>query len=146
MRMIEDEVRCVADVMTLDPEVVSPKDLVGVAARKMRDAAVGDVIVVEEGAIVGILTDRDIVTRLVAAGQDPTRYRVRDICSSEDLAMLAPEDSLSDAVALIRERAVRRLPVVVGGRPVGVVSLGDLALVRDPSSALADVISAMPNR
>jgi CBS domain-containing protein len=145
MSITEDEVRCVADVMTLNPEVVAPNDLVRVAAKKMRDAGVGDVIVVEEGTIVGILTDRDIVTRLVAAGQDPTRCRVRDAYSRDDITVLVPEDILSEAVSVIRKRAVRRLPVVVGGRPVGIVSLGDLALVRDPSSALADVISATVN-
>jgi CBS domain-containing protein len=66
------------------------------------------------------------------------------VCSAE-LATLAPEDTVDEAVRLMRQKAVRRLPVVEAGRPVGIVSLGDLAVEREPESALGDISAAPPN-
>lgn len=145
MTVAANDFQVVADVMTPYPEVVSPRDRVNVAARRMRDAGVGSIIVAYENEVIGILTDRDIVVRLVAEGRDTAEARVGDICSDIDLAVLGPDDSLSEAITLIRSKAVRRIPVVDGGRPVGIVSLGDLALMRDPTSVLADVSAAPPN-
>jgi CBS domain-containing protein len=111
----------------------------------MRDGNIGDIIVLEEGSVSGIVTDRDIVVRVIADGRDPGQVPLRDICST-DLTLLSPTDKVSDAVRLMRERAIRRLPVVQEGRPVGVVSIGDLAMERDERSALADISAAPPNQ
>jgi CBS domain-containing protein len=112
----------------------------------MCEADIGDVIVTnEKGYICGIVTDRDIVVRAVAQGSDCQGTKLGDICSRE-LTTLSPDDSIDDAVCLMRERAVRRLPVVEQGCPVGIVSIGDLALAKDPTSALADISGAPPNR
>ena len=70
--------------------------------------------------------------------------RIGDI-ASHDLAAVAPDDPVSRAVQIMREKAVRRLPVVENGKVVGIVSIGDLALDRDPDSALADISAAPPN-
>jgi CBS domain-containing protein len=111
----------------------------------MRDNDIGDVLVVRNGKLHGIVTDRDLVVRVVAAGLDPERTNLDDICSAQ-VVVLAPDDSVNDAIHLMREHALRRLPVVGDdGKPLGIVSMGDLAVLRDPESALADVSAAPPN-
>jgi CBS domain-containing protein len=83
--------------------------------------------------------------RAVADGRDPNQVEVREICSPE-IEALAPDDDVDRAVQLMRERHVRRIPIVDNGRPVGIVSIGDLALARDERSALADISGAPGNR
>jgi CBS domain-containing protein len=114
------------------------------AARKMRDADIGDVIVLDDGQLRGIVTDRDIVIRAIADGRDPATVKLGDICS-RDLTTLSPTDTVDDAVRLMRDKAIRRLPVVEQGKPVGIVSLGDLAVSQDPHSALGNISAAAPN-
>jgi len=135
----------VRDVMTANPIALPATSSVVDAARTMRDANIGNVIVVDNGQICGIVTDRDITVRGVAEGKDVSSLKLRDICSQE-ITTLSPTDSVDDAVRLMREKAVRRLPVVEGGKPVGIVSLGDLAVERDPHSALGNISAAPPNR
>lgn len=120
----------IKDVMTANPQTLP-------ATATVREAD-------DQGHIAGILTDRDITVRVVAEGRDPRATRIDDI-ASHDLVALSPEDSIERAVEAMRERALRRLPVVEDGKVVGIVSLGDLALERDPDSALADISAAPPN-
>jgi CBS domain-containing protein len=135
----------IKDVMTPDPITVSASATLTETARKMKDADVGPVIVLnDDGAILGIVTDRDIAIRAVAEGKDPDATAVGEICS-EELETLAPNDRVADAIRLMREKAIRRIPVVEGSQPVGIVSIGDLAIERDPDSALADISAAPPN-
>jgi CBS domain-containing protein len=135
----------VREVMTQKPVTLQTSDTITAAARTMRDANIGDVVVVENGQVCGIVTDRDIVVRALAEGRDPARTSVGDICSRE-LTTLSPQSAIADAVAVMRDKAIRRLPVVEGGRPVGIVTLGDLAVERDPDSALGGISAAPPNR
>jgi CBS domain-containing protein len=136
----------IRDLMTPNPTALPDTSTVAEAARCMCEADIGDVIVTtQEGYICGIVTDRDIVVRAVAHGLDPNTTRLGDICSKE-LTTLSPDDSVEYAVELLREKAIRRLPVVEQGCPVGILSIGDLALNRDPTSALADISAAPPNR
>jgi CBS domain-containing protein len=135
----------VKDVMTSDPITVEAGDSVVVAARRMKEAAVGSMIVMDGDRIHGIVTDRDIAMRVVAEGSDPAQTRVRDI-TSDDPVTLEPDSSVDDAIKVMSDRAVRRLPVVEGGRPVGIVSLGDLAIDRDPKSVLGEISAAAPDR
>ena len=135
----------VRDVMTANPIALPATSSVVDAARTMRDANIGNVIVVDSGRICGIVTDRDITVRGVAEGRDVSSLKLRDICSQE-ITTLSPTDTVDDAVRLMREKAIRRLPVVEGGKPVGIVSLGDLAVERDPHSALGNISAAPPNR
>src|SRR5207248_319637 len=97
------------------------------AAQIMRERNIGDVIVESDERICGIVTDRDIVVRVVAYGTDPDTAKLDKLCTSDVIA-ISPDDKVDRAVALMREHVVRRLPVVDNGRPIGVVSLGDLAL------------------
>jgi CBS domain-containing protein len=134
----------VRDVMTPLPRVLDTSASVMDAAELMRDSDIGDVIVLEDRQLYGILTDRDIVVRVLAEGSDPATVRVGQVCSRE-LTTIPPTASVGDAVRLIREKAIRRLPVVEEGEVVGIVSMGDIAVARDRKSALGDVSAAPPN-
>ena len=135
----------IADVMTPDPVTLDVKGTAADAAAVMRGRDIGDVIVRDGERVAGIVTDRDIVVRVVAENRDPTSVDLGEFCTRELLTLL-PEDSVSDAIELMSERAVRRLPVVdADGRPVGIVSLGDLALERDRESVLGQISAAPPN-
>ena len=135
----------IRDVMTTNPETLPESTTVREAAEAMRANDIGDVVVVDDnGQLSGILTDRDIVVRVVAEGRDPRATRIGDI-ASRDLTAVSPDDPVDRAVQLMRDKAIRRLPAVDKGKPVGIVSIGDLALDRDPGSALAEISAAPPN-
>jgi CBS domain-containing protein len=135
----------IRDVMTPHPLMIEATSTVAEAAMAMKGADVGPVPVLDEaGSLCGILTDRDVTIRVVAEGLDPKTTKVGDV-SSVGLTVLSPDDTVDDAVRLMREQAIRRLPIVESGRPVGIVSLGDLALARAPESALADISASPPN-
>ncbi|WP_461086981.1 CBS domain-containing protein [Streptomyces deserti] len=134
----------VKDVMTPGVVAVRPDASLVEAAQLMRTQNIGDVVVADGQRIVGVLTDRDITVRAVAEGIDPLTASVRSVCTADPVTV-APHDPLSAAVALMRAHAVRRLPVVENGLPVGMLSLGDLAESEDPDSALADISRAEPD-
>ena len=118
----------VEDVMTQSPIALFESATAEEATLAMREADVGAVLVLREddGAVCGILTDRDIVVRLVANRRDPVMTCIGEICSAH-LTKIRPDEPIEVAVDLMRDNTVRRLPVVAVGRAVGVVSLGDLA-------------------
>jgi signal-transduction protein with cAMP-binding, CBS, and nucleotidyltransferase domain len=135
----------IRDVMTIDPTTISVSATLVEAARAMRDQEIGDVVVLDDsGQLCGIVTDRDVAVRAVAEGRDPNSTSIGEICS-RDVATVTPDDSIGDAVRLMSEKAVRRLPVIENGRVAGIVSLGDLAIEQDPDSALADISEAPAN-
>jgi len=135
----------VDEIMTKDLVMVPTSASVVEAARKMHAHAIGDVLVVDGDRLFGLVTDRDIVTRVVAEDL-PGSTPIGDI-SSEKPVKLQPDQEVGDAVALMRAHDVRRLPVVDDdGRPVGIVTLGDLAKAQDPQSALADISAAPPQQ
>lgn len=135
----------VQDVMTPNPCSISPEASVMDAAKIMRECDIGDVIVMEGHWLFGILTDRDIVVRALAEGLDPETTPVGEICSRE-MTTIEPAASVKHAVRLMREKAIRRLPVVDdSGHVIGIVSVGDVAVERDRRSVLADISAAPPN-
>jgi CBS domain-containing protein len=134
----------VRDVMAESPWHVEPSDSVEDAAKRMRDEDVGALLVVEDEELKGIVTDRDIVVKAVAEGDKPGKAKVEDVCTA-DTTTVEADASIDDAIKAMREADVRRLPVVEDGKPVGIVSLGDLAIERDKDSALADISAAAPN-
>lgn len=137
--------RLIRDVMTAKPKTLAGSATLTEAARMMRQEDIGDVLVLDDGKPCGIVTDRDIVVRGIAAGTDPGKTAVKDI-ASKDVVTLAPDASIDEAVRLMREHAVRRIPVMESGKPIGIVSLGDLALERDERSVLGQVSAAPPNK
>jgi CBS domain-containing protein len=108
----------------------------------MRDTQVGAVLVVNDGALSGVVTDRDLVVRGLAEGEGP-ESPVGPLCSG-DLVGVAADADVTQAEQLMREHAVRRLPVVSDGEVVGIVSMGDLAVSADTDSPLAAVSRAEP--
>ena len=135
----------IEEVMTRNPTSLTADATLVAAARTMKDLDIGNVVVVEDGRPIGIVTDRDIVVRGLGAGRAPDATSLREI-SSMDLTTLGPRDDVDAAAKLMRDKAVRRLPVVDGDTVVGIVSLGDLAQRRDLGSALAEISAARPNR
>jgi CBS domain-containing protein len=133
------------DVMTFNLTTLPMSASVRDAARAMREANIGDVLVVENGNLRGIVTDRDMVIRALAEGRDPSTTTLGDICSQE-LTTVSPTDSVDHTIQMMRQKALRRIPVVDDDHPVGIVSLGDLAQQRDPHSALGEISAAPPNR
>jgi CBS domain-containing protein len=135
----------VRDVMTRAPVTVEPQASVASVARLMRDPNIGAVLVTEEDHLRGLVSDRDLVVRALAEAADPEQTTVANACS-DDLVTVSPDEDLDRAVELMREHSVRRLPVVEGDQPVGIVSLADMAIERDPQSALGDISAAKPNQ
>ncbi|MEU6820130.1 CBS domain-containing protein [Streptomyces atriruber] len=133
----------VRDVMTPGVVAVRPDASLVEAAQLMRAQDIGDVLVASEGRVLGVLTDRDIALRAVADGADPLTVSAQAVCTPNPV-VVTPDEAVSAAIDLMRDHAVRRLPVVEDGHPVGMVSLGDLALSQDPTSALADISRATP--
>jgi CBS domain-containing protein len=136
----------VKEVMTPDPIALPVTATVQEAARVMRDSDVGPVIVLEGDQPCGIVTDRDITVRAVADEQDLATLTLGDICS-KDLVSVQPEAEVEEALLLMQEKAVRRVAVVDGGRAVGIVSMGDLAIGtnEDLDQAITEISSAPPN-
>ena len=117
----------VKDVMTSDPTTCEPKASVVDAAKVMAQEDVGSIPIVEGSRLAGVVTDRDIVIRVVAEGGDAQSKTVVDI-ASRDLVTVAPNDDLDRALELMAEKQVRRLPVVDGDKLVGIVAQRDIAL------------------
>ncbi|QCX80057.1 Hypoxic response protein 1 [Streptomyces sp. YIM 121038] len=134
----------VRQVMTPGVVAVRPDASLVEAAQLMRAQDIGDVVVANGDQVVGVLTDRDITLRAVAEGADPLTVSAQAVCTPNPV-VVSPDDEVAAAVGLMRDHAVRRLPVVEDGRPVGMVSLGDLAIEQDPASALADISRAAPD-
>jgi CBS domain-containing protein len=128
----------VRDLMTTNPVTMPPGTPVRDAARAMREQDIGDVLVAEDGRLRGIVTDRDIVVRGVADFDDLSTCSLGDVCSDQ-LLTATPDEEADAAITRMREAGVRRIPVVADGQPVGVLSIGDAAIERDPRSALADI-------
>jgi ATP-dependent Lon protease len=135
----------VQDVMTKQVHCVGEGASLRQVAQLMRDQKIGDVLVTDKnGKLCGIITDRDIVVRAVAENKNLDQTVAGDICSQQ-LTTVAPSSPIDDAVKLMRDKAIRRIPVVDGDHPVGIVSIGDLAQARDPASALGKISAAAPN-
>lgn len=135
----------VSEVMTKNPYSVSTTATLNDAAKVMRDREIGDVLVVrEDGSLCGLVTDRDLVVRGLANGLDPSSAAIEEICN-HDPVTVSSDQSAEEAVKVMREHNIRRLPVVDGGDLVGIISLGDLAIEKDPKSVLADISKAPAN-
>ena len=128
----------IRDVMTSNPCTVSPDDTVQTAARIMQTEDTGAVPVVTNGRVLAMVTDRDIVVRVVAEGGS-SGSRVRDIATS-NVICVSPDMSTREASELMSEHQIRRLPVVENDMLVGIVSLGDLAVKENKDSRSGDTL------
>ncbi|MEU5946360.1 CBS domain-containing protein [Micromonospora sp. NPDC047465] len=134
----------VGEFMTTRLVTMDGNDTLTAAAQEMRDSAIGDVVVTDGDDVIGIVTDRDITVRGVAENMDPNTTPLNRI-TSKDVITVSQYDDAVAAADLMRTYAVRRLPVIDGGRLVGLVSMGDLAVEREPQSVLADISADEPN-
>jgi CBS domain-containing protein len=119
--------KSVRHAMTEDPRSIDASASAVEAARIMRDQHVGSLPVTDDGQVIGMVTDRDITTRVVAQGASAEEISVGDICSRDPISA-EPDHDLDEALELMARHKVRRLPVVENGRLVGIVSQADIAL------------------
>jgi CBS domain-containing protein len=134
----------VGEFMTTRLVTMDGTDTLTAAAQEMRDRAIGDVIVCDGESVIGIVTDRDITVRGVAEALDVDTTTLDQILS-QDIVTVTQYDDAVAAADLMRTYGVRRLPVIEDGRLIGLVSLGDLAVEREPESVLADISADEPN-
>jgi CBS domain-containing protein len=131
----------VREIMTRDPATLGPTSTCGEAATIMKQEDCGSVPIVEGGRLVGIITDRDIVVRIVAAGKDPKTCRVSDALTADPVT-IGPDASVDEAQKVMADRQIRRLPVVEDGRLAGLVVIGQVARrddAKDVGETLKDV-------
>lgn len=139
------DLRTVREVMSAAPETVTPETTLADAAKVMDRVDIGDVLIVDgTGQLRGIVTDRDIAIRAVAEGRDPNTTPVEEIMTPT-VETISSSATVREAIETMRRHDIRRLPVVDGGSPIGVVSLGDLAMSPGSQSVLADLSTAPPN-
>ena len=139
----------IKDIMTQSVVSIDPNESVEVAARTMTRHNIGALPVCSNGKLCGMLTDRDIVTRCLAANRQPASTQVRQVMT-EQVTAVRPDMEMGAAAHLMGRLQIRRLPVVENGKLCGMVSLGDLAVreetVLDAGDVLADVSSNLSDR
>ncbi len=140
----------ISDVMSKTVVSITPEESAALAARLLTRHGLGILpVCAQDGRLMGVVTDRDIVTRCLAAGADPSRVPVQDIMSPSP-ETLAPEDKAEDALGQMARHQIRRMPVVREGQVVGMVSLGDLARCRryeaETAKALSEISSNISRR
>jgi CBS domain-containing protein len=122
----------IRELMTENPRTISPGDSVADAAKLMRDEDAGIAPIADGDRLVGVLTDRDIAIKVVAAGKDPQSTKATEIAST-NLVTIDPQQDLDEALRLMAQHQVRRLPVVEeDGKLVGVVAQADIARHASP--------------
>jgi CBS domain-containing protein len=116
----------VKDVMTREPATLAPDRTCADAARLMRQEDCGSIPIADNGRLLGIITDRDIVVRCVAAAKDPRTMSVREVMTADPVTVPQDED-VKTAEQIMADQQIRRLPVVDDGRLIGIVVIGQLA-------------------
>lgn len=116
----------IRDLMTENPSTCAPNMTVTDVAKVMTRENVGPIPVVEGGRLVGVVTDRDLVVRVLAEGRDPEKTTVGEVATSS-IETVSPEANLDEALRIMASNQVRRLPVVEGDRLVGIVAQADVA-------------------
>jgi CBS domain-containing protein len=139
--------RC-RDIMTKDVTCCTPDTTIRNVAEQMEDDNVGSIPVVENGRLIGLVTDRDIVCRILAEGKD-TRSTVAREAMSDDIVTCAPDESVMEAIRKMSEHQIRRIPICdLNGRLRGIISIGDIALEaerdRDIACALEKISEPTP--
>lgn len=148
-RYERNTLRC-REIMTKDVTTASPQTLLREIADRMEDENVGSIPIVENGRLVGIVTDRDIVCRAIAEGRDSRAVTASEVMS-EDLVTCTPDDTVVEAIRKMGEHQIRRIPVCdINGRLRGIISMADIALEaerdRDLANALEQISQPTPNR
>jgi len=125
--------------MTEAPKTLSPERVAGDAAGLMAQYDIGAVPVMQDGELAGIVTDRDLVLRVMARRLDPSSVTLGEILTRV-VTTVTPDVQLSEAREVMAEQRIRRLPVVKDGELVGILSLGDVALADASKRAVGDTL------
>jgi CBS domain-containing protein len=135
------------DIMEKDVEFVSADDTVEAAAKKMASTDVGALpICNDDRRLQGMITDRDIAVKVVAKGKDPKATKVSELGDQPEVVTIGADDSIDEALRTMKDKKVRRLPVIDGREVVGIITQGDVAvnLPEDKVGELVEAISAAP--
>ncbi len=116
----------VSEVMTKDIVSIGMTATAAEVAKKMQSENVGELLVLEAGLLKGIVTDRQIAIKVVASGQDPLKVKVEEVMTKNP-SSISPDKEIHEAGKIIGEHGYRRVPVLEGGKPVGIISIADLA-------------------
>jgi CBS domain-containing protein len=136
----------VREAMTEDPRSIGPSASVVEAAQLMRDEHIGSLPITDGDTLLGMITDRDITTRVVAETADLATTSVGDVYS-QDLVSVEPDKDLEEALGLMARHQVRRLPVVQDGRLVGIIAQADIALtLREDEKKTGELVEAISER
>ena len=139
-------VNSVREAMTEDPRSIGPSASVVEAAQLMRDEHIGSLPITDGNTLVGMITDRDITTRVVAEAADLATTSVGNVYS-QDLVSVEPDKDLEEALGLMARHQVRRLPVIEGGRLVGIVAQADIALIlSEDEKKTGELVEAISER
>ena len=131
------------EIMTEGAEVVDIRDTIESAAQKMANLDIGAIpICNSEGRLQGMLTDRDIAVKVVAAGRDPKSVTAGELADQSEVVTIGADDSVEEALRTMKQHKVRRLPVIDGQDLVGIVSQGDVA-VHLPEGKVGDLVEAI---
>lgn len=136
------------EIMTGSPVIIDIDEGVVDIARRLESEDIGAVIVCNpDRSLQGMVTDRDLAIQVIGAGRDPANTSARDLLSGREVVTIGADDSIDDAIAMMKEHAVRRLPVMDGDEIIGIVSQADLAANADDSQVgrLIEVISGAPD-
>ena len=115
----------VSEIMTKNPIMVNPSATTKDVAEKMKKENVGTVLVTDKGRLKGIVIDRQIITKVVAAGKDPAKVKVSEFMTESPVTS-SPDMDIEDASRIIGEKGYRRIPVVENEKPVGIISVADI--------------------
>ena len=131
------------DIMTPNATYCSADTTAADAARKMADQNVGAIPVCDtDGRLCGVVTDRDLAVKIVAAGQDPDTVRLSELVDANEVVTIGADDSVEEAIRTMKDHAVRRLPVIDGHNLVGMVSQADIARAM-PDTTIGDLVDAI---
>lgn len=129
-----------SEVMTRNPRTCEPTDTVQQAAQLMKSEDVGPIpIASKDGNLEGIITDRDIVLKVVAEGRDPKTTKLSEVMTT-DIVTCAPDGDIEDTLNLMEDHQVRRIPVVEGNRLVGIISQADVATKLESPEKTAEMV------
>jgi CBS domain-containing protein len=130
------------EIMTPQATYLEPTHTVADAARQMATDDIGALPVCDGGKLVGMITDRDLVLRVINEGRDPQSTTVRDVVEETEVVTIGADDPVEEAIRTMKDHAVRRLPVIDGRELVGIVSQADIARAL-PDAKVGDLVGAI---
>jgi CBS domain-containing protein len=130
------------DIMTPGAQWADPDLTVAEAARMMAEDTYGALPVCKDGRLQGVVTDRDIVTKVIAADRDPAQTRVGDLADQPEVITIGADDPVEEAIRTMKKHSVRRLPVIDDNKLVGMVSTADIARAM-PDAKVGDLLGAI---